>query len=42
MIETCVNKMDIFIQKIIEYYKSIRVDDEKTEMDFNKMLKRKC
>ncbi len=39
MIETCVNKMDIFIQKIIEYYKSIRVDDEKTEVDFVKLLK---
>lgn len=39
MIETCVNKMDTFIQKIIEYYKSIRVDDEKTEVDFIKMLK---
>ncbi len=39
MIETCVNKMDIFIQKIIEYYKSIRVDDEKTEIDFTKLLK---
>lgn len=39
MIETCVNKMDIFIQKIIEYYKSIRVDDEKTEVDFTKLLK---
>jgi signal transduction histidine kinase len=39
MIETCVNKMDIFIQKIIEYYKSIRVDDEKTEVDFDKLLK---
>ncbi len=38
MIETCVNKMDIFIQKIIEYYKSIRVDDEKSEMDFYKLL----
>lgn len=38
MIETCVNKMDVFIQKIIEYYKSIRVDDEKSEIDFYKLL----
>ncbi len=38
MIETCVNKMDVFIQKIIEYYKSIRVDDEKSEIDFTKLL----
>lgn len=39
MIETCMNKMDIFIQKIIEYYKSIRVDEDKTEIDFGVMLK---
>jgi len=39
MIETCMNKMDVFIQKIIEYYKSIRVDEEKTEIDFQDMLK---
>jgi signal transduction histidine kinase len=32
MIDVCVNKMDSFIQKIIEYYKSIRVDDEKNEI----------
>src|SRR5690349_8446187 len=38
MIETCVNKMDVFIQKIIEYYKSIRVEDEQTKIDFNVLL----
>jgi signal transduction histidine kinase len=38
MIETCMNKMDIFIQKIIEYYKSIRVDEDLTEIDFKSML----
>lgn len=38
MIETCVNKMDTFIQKIIEYYKSIRVDDDYTKIDFNVLL----
>ena len=39
MIETCMNKMDIFIQKIIEYYKSVRVDEEIGEVDFQGMLK---
>ncbi|MBS1747390.1 MAG: hybrid sensor histidine kinase/response regulator [Bacteroidetes bacterium] len=39
MIETCMNKMDIFIQKIIEYYKSVRVDEEITEINFSSMLK---
>jgi signal transduction histidine kinase len=39
MIETCMNKMDIFIQKIIEYYKSIRVDEELVEIDFKDMLR---
>ena len=38
MIETCVNKMDSFIQKIIEYYKSIRVEDEQSEIDFAETL----
>ena len=38
MIETCMNKMDVFIQKIIEYYKSIRVEEELAEVDFNSML----
>jgi two-component system, sensor histidine kinase and response regulator len=38
MIETCVNKMDVFIQKIMEFYKSIRVDDEISEVDFKEIL----
>ncbi len=38
MIETCVNKMDIFIQKIIEYYKSVRVETENTHIDFATLL----
>jgi len=38
MIEICMNKMDLFIQKIIEYYKSIRVEEELAEINFNSML----
>ena len=38
MIETCVNKMDIFIQKIIEYYKSVRVEDERLRIDFTSLM----
>lgn len=38
MIETCVNKMETFIQKIIEYYKSVRVEDERSEIDFTKLM----
>ena len=38
MIETCVNKMDVFIQKIIEYYKSVRIEDERTRIDFTSLL----
>jgi len=38
MIETCVNRMDVFIQKIIEYYKSIRVEDENNEIDFSRLI----
>jgi len=38
MIETCMNKMDAFIQKIIEYYKSIRVEEELSEIDFKELL----
>jgi signal transduction histidine kinase len=38
MIELCVNKMDTFIQKIIEYYKSIRVEDEYNKIDFQVVL----
>ncbi len=38
MIEACVNKMDTFIQKIIEYYKSIRVEEELVAIDFEMLL----
>lgn len=38
MIEICVNKMDSFIQKIIEYYKSIRVEDEKNEISLTQLF----
>lgn len=38
MIETCVNKMDTFIQKIIEYYKSIRVEQDYSRIDFTVLL----
>lgn len=34
MIETCVKKMDFFILKVIEYYKSIRVDEGHQAVDF--------
>lgn len=38
MIETCVNKMDNFIQKIIEYYKSIRAEDEVVPVNFSDIV----
>jgi signal transduction histidine kinase len=38
MIEACVNKMDVFISKIMEYYKSLRVEEEISEIDFKEML----
>jgi two-component system sensor histidine kinase/response regulator len=38
MIEGCVNKMDLFIHKIIEYYKGIRVDNVNEEVDFNTLI----
>jgi len=38
MIEGCANKMDIFIHKIIEYYRGIRVEDVNEAIDFNKLL----
>lgn len=38
MIENCVNKMDGFIHKIIEYYKGIRLDEVYEEVDFKKMF----
>lgn len=38
MIDTCVTRMDVFIQKIIEYYKNIRVDDEKNIIDLKAVI----
>lgn len=38
MIESCVNKMDVFIHKTIEYYKGIRLEDVNEEVDFKKMF----
>ena len=38
MIETCVNRMDAFIQKIIEYYKSIRFEEENETIDFAQLF----
>lgn len=38
MIESCVKKMDFFILKVIEYYKSIRVDDVREDVDFVELL----
>lgn len=38
MIESCVNKMDAFIHKTIEYYKGIRLDDIHETVDFMKMF----
>jgi two-component system sensor histidine kinase/response regulator len=38
MIESCVNKMDEFIHKTIEYYKGIRLDDVNEDIDFKKMF----
>ena len=37
MIESCVNKMDFFIIKVIEYYKSVRVDESIEIIDLEKM-----
>lgn len=39
MIESCVNKMDAFIHKTIEYYKGIRLDDVYEDVDFEKMFR---
>ncbi|MES2006344.1 MAG: hybrid sensor histidine kinase/response regulator [Bacteroidota bacterium] len=39
MIEGCVNKMDNFIHKTIEYYKGIRLDDINEEVNFELMFK---
>jgi len=38
MIETCATRMDSFILKIIEYYKSVRVNDEFTYIDFKQLV----
>ena len=38
MIESCVKKMDIFILKVIEYYKSIRVDETYQPVKFEKLV----
>ncbi len=38
MIESCVNKMDSFIHKIIEYYKGIRLDEINEEVDLKSMF----
>ena len=38
MIESCVNKMDKFIHKTIEYYKGIRLDSVYEDIDFEKMF----
>lgn len=37
MIESCINKMDFFIIKVIEYYKSVRVDDAAESVDIEKL-----
>jgi signal transduction histidine kinase len=38
MIESCVKKMDFFILKVIEYYKSIRVEEAFEAVDFKSLL----
>jgi signal transduction histidine kinase len=38
MIESCVKKMDFFILKVIEYYKSIRVDELSHPVSFKKII----
>jgi two-component system sensor histidine kinase/response regulator len=38
MIESCVKRMDAFILKIIEYYKSIRVDEDSTSIIFSTLV----
>lgn len=37
MIESCVHKMDFFIIKVIEYYKSVRVDESHEIVDLKKV-----
>ncbi|SEV98286.1 sensor histidine kinase [Chitinophaga arvensicola] len=38
MVETCVLKLDDFIQKIIEYYRNSRLEVEYEKIDFNTLL----
>jgi signal transduction histidine kinase len=38
MIQICVERMDNFVHKIIEYYKSIRVENFTEEINFRKLL----
>jgi len=38
MIESCVNKMDKFIHKTIEYYKGIRLDNVNEDIDFQRVF----
>lgn len=38
MIEGCVKKMDLFIHKIIEYYKGIRLENEISEVKFDQLF----
>lgn len=38
MIETCVKKMDFFILKVIEYYKSIRVEEVHQRVNFEAII----
>lgn len=37
MIESCINKMDFFIIKVIEYYKSVRVDEASENINIEKL-----
>jgi signal transduction histidine kinase len=39
MIEGCVQKMDVFIHKIIEYYKGIRLENEIEEVEFSSLFR---
>ncbi|MFN7539685.1 MAG: hybrid sensor histidine kinase/response regulator [Bacteroidota bacterium] len=39
MIEGCVQKMDLFIHKIIEYYKGIRLENEIEEVEFTVLFR---
>jgi len=41
LIEGCMRKMDVYVQKIIEYYKSVRIKEEPEIIDF-KVLVEDC